>query len=92
MLTLSLFVLWVWTFRRGGWPTPLECAGGVIVALGYYVSWTFRSYYTWENLRGVVRWYDAIPHLGAVLFAAGWWQRARGSKRRLGDPSPTLGR
>lgn len=75
VLTLALFGLWLWTFRRGGWPTPLECASGVIMGLGYYVSWTFRSYYTWENLRGVVPWYDAIPHLGAVLFVAGWWSR-----------------
>lgn len=75
ILSLAIIGLWLWTFRNGGRPTPLESAGGVILFVGYYVSWTFRSYYTWENLRGVVRWYDAIPHLGAVLFAAGWWSR-----------------
>jgi hypothetical protein len=75
VLTASLFGLWLWTFRRGGKPTPLECAGLVIVSMGYLVEWTFRGYYPWTSLRGVVPWYDAIPHLGAVLFAAGWWSR-----------------
>ena len=75
VLTLALGGFWLWTFRKGGWPTPLESAGGVIVFVGYLVSWTFRGYYTWVNLRGVVPWYDAIPHLGAVLFVAGWWSR-----------------
>ena len=75
VLTLALGGLWIWTFRHGGRPTPLEAAGAVIVIVGYMVSWTFRGYYTWVNLRGVVPWYDAIPHLGAVLFVAGWWSR-----------------
>jgi hypothetical protein len=75
ILTLSIGGFWLWTFRKGCKPTPLECAGGVIVGVGYLISWTFRGYYTWVNLRGVVPWYDAIPHLGAVLFVAGWWSR-----------------
>lgn len=75
VLTFSLAGLWLWTFRRGGAPSPLECAGLTIVSVGYMVSWTFRGYYPWTSLRGVVPWYDAIPHIGAVLFAAGWWSR-----------------
>ncbi|MDB5353024.1 MAG: hypothetical protein JWN86_4271 [Planctomycetota bacterium] len=81
ILTFAVLGLWGWTFRNGGRPTPLECAGGVIVTIGYLVSWTFRGYYAWENLRGVVPWYDTIPHLGAVLFVAGWWSRVWNASR-----------
>ena len=86
VLTLGLAASWAWTLRRGGRPSPMECAGGVMVGLGYFVSWTFRGYYEWVNLRGVVPWYDTIPHLGAVLFAAGWWGRSwnpSGQRRTL---------
>ena len=75
VLSLSLLGLWLWTFRNGGRPSPLEWAGGVILLGAYFISWSFRGYYTFENLRNVVPWYDTIPHLGAVLFASGWWSR-----------------
>ena len=85
VLTLTLIAVWASTLRRGRRPSPLECAGGAMIGLGYLVSWTFRGYYEWVNLRGVVPWYDTIPHLGAVLFASGWW----GRKRHLdGSPRP----
>ncbi len=74
-LTAAVLAFWGWTFRNGGRPSPLECTGGTIVLIGYLVSWTFRGYYEWVNLRGVVPWYDTIPHLGAVLFVSGWWGR-----------------
>ena len=75
VLASALLGTWLWTFRNGGKPSPMECAGGTIVGIGYLVSWTFRGYYEWVNLRGVVPWYDTIPHVGAVLFASGWWAR-----------------
>jgi len=85
VLTLTLAGLWLWTFREGGGPTPLECAGGVIVGIGYLVCWTFRGYYAWGNLRGLLTWYDAVPHLGAILFVVGWWSRVWD---RQGSPKP----
>jgi hypothetical protein len=30
-----------------------------------------------SSLRGIVPWYDAIPQIGAVLFAIGWWSGPR---------------
>ena len=75
VLTLSLAGFWLWTFRAAGSRRPWNAPAAVIVGVGYLVSWTFRGYYTWVNLRGVVPWYDAIPHLGAILFVAGWWSR-----------------
>ncbi len=81
VLTMGIFGLWVWTFRNGGRPVPLECAGGVILFLGYFITWSFRGYYEFVNLRGVLPWYDTVPHLGAVLFASGWWSR-------VWNPSP----
>ena len=44
----------------------------VLSALG---AWSFRGYMAFWTLRGVVLWYDTVPHLGAVLFVSGWWAR-----------------
>jgi hypothetical protein len=46
------------------------------------LEWTFRGYLDFRylrtlNMRAVVPWYDLIPPIGAVLFAVGWWSRAR---------------
>jgi hypothetical protein len=56
--------------------SPLERAGAALLLSAYLVEWSFRGYFTYDNLRGVVPWYDTIPHIGAVLFVAGWWTRA----------------
>ena len=62
---------------------PLECAGAALVLGSYLVEWTFRGYMDFIYLRtislyAIVPWYDAIPQIGAVLFAAGWWSGPRG--------------
>jgi hypothetical protein len=67
---------------------PLECAGAALVLGSYLVEWTFRGYLDFIylrtiNLYGIVPWYDAIPQIGAVLFAIGWWS----GPRRAGGPS-----
>ncbi len=69
---------------------PLECAGGALVLGSYLVEWTFRGYMDYIylrtiNLYAIVPWYDAIPQIGAVLFAAGWWS----GPRRSGGPPPS---
>ena len=56
---------------------PLQWAGATIVVAAYMVEWTVRGYMDYQflrtvNLRFFVPWYDAVPQIGAVLFAAGW--------------------
>jgi hypothetical protein len=58
--------------------SPLECAGAALVVGCYLVEWTFggateHRYFRIINLRFIVPWYHAIPHIGAVLWLAGWW-------------------
>jgi hypothetical protein len=71
---------------------PLECAGAALVLGSYLLEWSFRGYLEYHNLRtlnlrAIVPWYDAIPQIGAVLFAAGWWS---GPRRSSGPPSPSV--
>jgi hypothetical protein len=74
-LTAALALAWLGSLRRAQrGPSPLESAGATMVVLGYFVEWTYRGYLPFSSLRGhIVPWYDTIPHLGAVLFAAGWF-------------------
>jgi hypothetical protein len=66
---------WIVVSERG---TPLERAGAATVLISYLIEWSFRGYLPFSSLRGVVvPWYDTIPHIGAVLFVAGWWANAR---------------
>ncbi|GIW89046.1 MAG: hypothetical protein KatS3mg108_3370 [Isosphaeraceae bacterium] len=82
-LTVAIALVWLITWRRAR-PTPLELAGATLVLLAYYVEWTFRGYLPFSSLRTVVPWYDTIPHVGAVLFGAGWMARlAREQPDRL---------
>jgi hypothetical protein len=61
------------------YPTrPLECAGAALVVGGYMMVWLFRGYLEFKflrtiNLHFLVPWYDAIPQIGFVLVATGWW-------------------
>lgn len=80
---LALAGLWVWS-RGPGIPRPnsLEAAGAALVVLSYLLVYTFRGYLPFASLRSI-GWYHAIPHVGAVLFAAGWWS----ALFRRGSPS-----
>ncbi len=82
VLCLALLAGWAWTMRTSRSPSPLEAAGAVIVAGAYVVEWSFRAYMPFRYLRGIVPWYDTIPHLGAVLFVVGLWGRIRHLKER----------
>jgi len=73
--------IWVWSRRRRATPregpwfraSPLEAAGAVLVIANFGLVFAVRgTETTFDNLRAL-GWYDAIPQLGAVLFAAGWW-------------------
>jgi hypothetical protein len=74
----SRFLRPFWSFN------PLECSGAALVLGCYLLEWSFRGYLEYHNLRtlnlrAIVPWYDAIPQIGAVLFATGWWFGPRGS-------------
>ena len=56
------------------------------------VEWTFRGYLDFSscariNPYAIVPWYDAIPQIGAVLFAAGWWSGPARSGVDSGRPT-----
>ncbi|HEV3120796.1 MAG TPA: hypothetical protein VGY53_02785, partial [Isosphaeraceae bacterium] len=73
VMTLGLAACWAWSALRRGRPGALECAGGALVVISFFVEWTVRGYLPFFLLRGAVPWYDTIPHIGWVLFVAGWW-------------------
>jgi hypothetical protein len=59
--------------RHGFSANPLEAAGAVLVVANFVMVFAVRgTETTFENLRAL-GWYDAVPQLGAVVFAAGWW-------------------
>jgi hypothetical protein len=73
VITVAVFLSWLWS-RRHGWRfNSLEAAGAAFLAGSYLVEWTVRGYLPFSSLRGILPWYDANPQIGAVLFAAGWW-------------------
>jgi len=91
-LTAGLVAVWVGSHRKGRRYGPLELAGAGLVAGSYLVEWTFRGYLPYSSLRGVVPWYDAIPHVGLVLFVAGWWAGSPGPGSSPMPPPPPLSR
>ena len=82
VLVAILAGLWVRSRRRSdpagpgprpGLPVnPLEAAGVVLVVANFAMIFAVRgTETTFDNLR-TLGWYDVVPQLGAVLFAAGW--------------------
>lgn len=76
VLVAAIAALWTWSRRSDLEPSPMEAAGATLMLGGYWLVYTMRGYFPWESLRSL-GWYHAIPHVGAVVFAAGWWS-ARG--------------
>jgi hypothetical protein len=72
ILVLGLAGLWSWSRGGPGRINPLEAAGATIVVGSYLLVYFFRGNLPFSSLRPVT-WYNAIPQVGAVLFAAGWW-------------------
>jgi hypothetical protein len=75
LLVTLLLLAWVASWWGFGHPNALECAGGTLALTAYVVEWTFRGYLPFSSLRGIVPWYDTIPHVGMVLFGSGWLAR-----------------
>jgi hypothetical protein len=77
--------------RRPGLPfSPLEAAGAVLVLANFAMIFAVRgTETTFDNLR-TLGWYHAVPQLGAVLFAAGWWSGRPGPEPppRALEPPP----
>ncbi len=71
-LCALIAVVWLLSIRAEGGPNPLEAAGGALIVIAYFVEWTFRGYLPFSSLRGIVPWYDTIPHVGLALFGTGW--------------------
>jgi hypothetical protein len=84
-VVLCFLLLGAWALTRGGrWPVPnpLETAGAMLVFANFGLIFALRgTRMTYDGLRAL-GWYDAIPQLGAVLFAAGWWSG------RIDSPPP----
>lgn len=76
VLTLGLVAAWAWTRRGAGRIRPLEAAGGIVILFSFLLVYYFRGNFAYENLRDL-GWYHAIPQVGGVLLAAGWWEAAR---------------
>lgn len=88
LLTLGIAAAWFWFRVRAGRASPLEWAGVTLVAASEFVEWSVRGYYPYSLLRGAYPWYDALPQVGAVLFAAGWlWGRRSVPTRTVEPPS-----
>lgn len=79
-LTALIVLAWLASLARRGRPLPIELAGGVLIVGAYYVEWIFRGYLPFSSLRGIVPWYDTIPHVGVVLFGMGWLLRMVGPR------------
>lgn len=72
-LTLMLFAIWcAWHIGKKKPVTTLEWVGGALCISAYWVEWSFRGYFSWNSLKGVVYWYDSIPQIGWTLFVSGW--------------------
>src|SRR5262249_35707228 len=76
ILTAAGIGLWAWSRRRAGRPNPLEATGFALVIISFLMVYIFRGDLHFDFLRAY-GWYDAIPQVGAVLFAAGWWTALR---------------
>ena len=69
--------------------SPLERAGAAVVLGSYFAEMVFRGYLDYDDFREVrhwtdtrsesFAWYETIPHVGFVLFLAGWWSATRGA-------------
>jgi hypothetical protein len=92
-----LVAAWLWSRHEATpasrWPhwrlNPLETAGATLIITNYGLVFAARGLgMNYDKLRAL-GWYDAIPQLGAVLFASGWWSGQIDSPppRRLNRPN-----
>jgi hypothetical protein len=64
----------LWHVSRGGLrqATSLEASGATVATVGALLVYLFRGNLPFSSIRPV-GWYYALPQIGSVLFAAGWW-------------------
>jgi hypothetical protein len=64
----------LWYASRGSFwrATPLEASGATVAVVGALLVYLFRGNLPFSSIRPV-GWYYALPQVGMVLFAAGWW-------------------
>ena len=92
ILTIILFVCWLlWHVRSRQPVTALEWTGAALCISAYWVEWSFRGYFSWNNLKGIVTWYDSIPQIGWVMFLCGWLQAGTGMETAPAERS-TIGK
>lgn len=78
VLTVMLLAIWAgWHKRNSRAVTTLEWSGASLCIAAYWVEWSFRGYFSWDSLKGVVYWYDSIPQIGWAIFLAGWMMASR---------------
>jgi hypothetical protein len=77
-LTTALALIWVRSWWGRGGPHPLGLAGVLIVVLAYLQVYYFRGNLPFATHMRTLRWYHAVPQLGAVLALMGWGPRSSG--------------
>jgi hypothetical protein len=71
-LLVALIALHAWSRGGPGRIGPLEAAGATIAVGRCLAVYFFRGNLPYSSLRAL-GWYHAIPQVGAIIFAAGWW-------------------
>ncbi len=82
LFVVALTATWRWSRGKGMRINTLEAPGLVLIVLPYLMAFFLRAGFGFESLRSL-GWYNTMPQVGAVLFAAGWL-----SDRIIGPPAP----
>ncbi len=84
-LLFALIVFHAWSRRGAGRWNSLEATGATIAVGSCLLVYFFRGNMPYRELRAL-GWYHAIPQIGAILFAAGWWSAVC----RAATPNPRI--
>lgn len=71
LLLCVIAAAWLWSRRSNPRLNTLEAPGLVLLFVPYFMAYLLRAGYDFASLR-TLGWYHTLPHLGAVLFVAGW--------------------
>jgi hypothetical protein len=87
LLSAALALVWLRSHAPEWRFNPLECAGGALALGTYFGEYSLRGYLSFELIRVIVPWYDAVPQIGLVLFVMGWIT----GRRQGSDPGKAVG-